>query len=554
MKNTTGYLTEPLLTQFFLIDAVCRGLISEQDRQRIFVELAHVFCVPMDADAVELYRVANTEPFKRITDCAAYERLCRTIEYAESAGQEVGLTVTDRTVLAQKREAMSIRNEIFKQIKNLTADTIADTLTETAMNGNVDAMVTLSFMEYHGICIAEDKQNALKRISLCAKWNHLFGNLMGIAYDGGDLSRYYNTLFTVLRGADRRLVFEDICAYTGYNELPVKSPVARIIEKAFSTNIITRNVYDRTFAKVAYSGLISAEDKEKLLLSKKRDAIASLSDIPFDAKKESCYPFDGASASALPLMRERELNGVLCALSPAFNGRMGLYRPLLVACMDDYVARMYAEAVKRGFSQCGVIEVDASVLRPADFAGGKENFVLRGLSETKRSNTVFLIKNCDELEEGALEELSRLLDHEYRRRFKLLEPTVSIDLSDVLIVLFSSRVNGTVRRLAEECDTVYGARISDEEKQAVIDTVFRQRSNAFGCEEMRMDDSCRSYLAPMQTGQIIRLIDGALKKAMYEKTNTVTAEALKSVFVKAGGVKREFGYQGGNCSEKYRAV
>ena len=49
-----------------------------------------------------------------------------------------------------------------------------------------------------------------------------------------------------------------------------------------------------------------------------------------------------------------------------------------------------------------VIEVDAATLGIQDFAGAKENFLLRGLSETKQSHTVFLVKHCDEMGETEL--------------------------------------------------------------------------------------------------------------------------------------------------------
>ena len=152
---------EPLLTQFFLIDAICRGFIDETDRKTIFEELARVFCVPFDEETEKLYSVADSSQYKNIVDNSGYERLCRTIEFAELSGQGTGLTQVDRVILAQKREAMKIKAEIFKQSKNLTADIIIDTLLDSAMNGNIDAMVTLSYMEYHGICVCKDTQSAV---------------------------------------------------------------------------------------------------------------------------------------------------------------------------------------------------------------------------------------------------------------------------------------------------------------------------------------------------------------------------------------------------------
>lgn len=554
MKNAVGYLIEPLLTQFFLIDAICSGFIDDAQRRQTLCELADLFCVPMDDQTEEFFQVANSEQYKRIVDYSAYERLCRTIEFAQNSGQDIGMSPADRVILAQKREALLIKSELFKQSKNLTADIIADTLLTTAMNGNVDAMVTLAYMEYHGLCIYKDTQNALKRMKLCAKWNNLFGNLMGIAYDKRNKAEYYNTLYSILRSGNQREAFQYICSFTAYEKACVRKPVARILEKAFGLGIVKRNAYDPIFAKVAFSELICQEDKEKLLLNKKKDAIVSLSEIPFDVDRGTGFAFDAKKAEKIPLDRSQELHRVLCGIWPATNNRTELYRTLLVAGDDDYLSQMYVGALKQGFSKGNkVIEVDAGVLTLQDFVGAKENFILRGLSETKQSHTVFLVKQCEEIGEKELPELIKLLDYQYRRKFNLLEPTVSLDLSDVLIVLFASEVNGKVRKLAQECDTVWTQRISEAEKQTVIDAMFRSRSKSFGISRVKMEDGCRDYLATFKTGQIIRIIDGALKKAAYDNAPVITAAAMKNVSDQQKLVrsKREFGYLGGAFHEEY---
>lgn len=554
MGNAVTYLMEPLLTQFFLIDAICRGFVDEAQKREVFEELANVFCVPLNSQTEEYFRTANSNLYHNITDYATYERLCRTIEFAENSGQDIDITLIDRVVLAQKREAMLIKSEIFKQSKNLTADIIVDTLLDTAMNGNVDAMVTLAYMEYHGLCICKDVDNAQKRLSLCAKWNHLFGNLMGIAYDTCNEQDYYNTLYTILRSSNQREVFKYICEFKGFEKDCEKSAVARILEKAFGLGIVRRNVYDQIFAKGAFSQLICAEDKEKLLLSKKKDAIASLSDIPFDVDTEKPFGFDEAKVKSVPLQREEELHKILCSLYPPVHNRNDLYQTLLVAGNDAYIADMYMNAVKAGFAgKSKVFEVDAGTLSVQDFVASKENFVLRGLSETKESHTVFLVKNCEELGEGELNELKKLLDYAYRQKFKLMEPTVSLDLSDVLIVLFASEVNENVRKLAQECDVVWTERINDGEKQTVIESTFRTRSKSFGMEKAKLEDAGKRYLAPFKTGQILRIIDSALKKAAYDNETVVTAETLKTITAQQNIKKsrREFGYLGGAACEEY---
>ena len=81
-----------------------------------------------------------------------------------------------------------------------------------------------------------------------------------------------------------------------YKNTFLKCPIAKIIEKAFGLGVVKKNTYDQIFAKAAFSNLISSEDKAKLLLSKKQDAIVSLSDIPFDVDREKQFIFDKKKA------------------------------------------------------------------------------------------------------------------------------------------------------------------------------------------------------------------------------------------------------------------
>lgn len=553
MKNTVRYLMEPLLSQFFLIDGICSGFLSEETRKTAFQELAEVFCVPMDGETESYYTAANASHFKSITDYAAYERLCRMIEFAQKSGQEIELSSVDRVILAQKRDAMQILSRLFRQSKNLTVEVIEETLRDKAINGDVDAMVTLSYLEYHGICICQDQETARKRLALCAKWNNLFGNLMGLAYDTENRDGYYNTLYTILRSAGQREVFAYLREHKDFDGEAVKDPVARVIEKAFGMGVIQRNTYDRVFSKVAFSTLISTEDKEKLLLNKKEGAIASLPPIPFDVDRNRKLRFSTEKASVEPLSRQDELRRILCSISPAVADRNALYRTLLVVSEDDYISEIYAKALKNGFGSAQVLEIDAGMLTLQDFVGAKENFILRGLSETKDSHTVFLLKHCDELGEREMEELIKLLDYEYRRKYKLLEPTVSLDLSDVLIVLLASECNRRVKQLSEECDVVMTRRLSEEEKQAVIDTMFRDRSRCFGMEQAQLEPACRQYLAPLRMGQILRLLDDALKQAAFEDQPLITAQTLRNISNQQCIHRntREFGYLGGGNHEKY---
>lgn len=546
------YLLEPFLTWYYLLESTCGAFMSEREKSKHFYELAKVFCIPETPELDSCYQDSNLEHFREIADFSSYERFCRMIEFAQKSGQDIGLTERDRMILAQKREAMEIRSELFRQAKNLTKESVSATLQTMAMNGNLDAMVLLSYMEYHGICICRDRNDAVKRIRLCAKWNSLFGNLMGIAYDEEKRQNYYDTLYTILRNAGQKQVFEHICKVRSFSGKCEKNPVARIIEKAFGLGIAKRNIYDQLFAKVAFSDLISVEDKEKLLLNKQKDAIVSLSDIPFDVTWDGAVEFDERCAEDLPLKRKEEIRKILRNVVVAGSCPAEAYTPLLIVSSDDCIADMYSKMLKKGFSESSVIEIDAGTLNTQDFEGGRENVFLRGLSETKSARTVFMLKHCEELSENQLSELMKVLDYGYRKKFKLFRPTVSLDLSGLMFILLSGERNPNVMKLSECCDTVWTERISAEEKDLVVESVFRARLRSFGLEQLTMEEGCLEFLAGYDSKQVQQIVDGALRWAVFEKSDRIPLSTVKAVCKEQNLAvpRRGFGYTGGEYHAK----
>ena len=553
MNKNVEYLIEPLLKQFFLIDVICGEYLGHEERSKIFRELSEVFCVPFTRETEQCYQIAINYPYNNITDYAAYGRLCRTIEFAQLSGQKVVVTPMESMILAQKREAVKSKDEIFSKNKNLTADMIVETLSSKAMNGNVDAMITFAYMEYHGICTGQDRETAKSSFALCASWNSLAGNLMGIAYDPQNRLTYFETLCTTFKRTKQKEVFRYICKNYKYPEKVTESPIAEIVEKAFGLEIIKKNAFDPLFAKVVFSSLLSIEDKEKILLSKKKDALASLSDIPFDAVRHCVFTFEAACVQ-IPLKRDEELEQILCGLSPVAKNQCYYYKPLMIAGNDPFVTKMYMQAIEDGFGQDDpVIKVDAGALVLRDFVGGKEHYILRGLSESKRANTVFLLENCEALEDEVLDELIKLLNSGYRQKFKLTEPTVSLDLSDVIIVLFASEVDEKVRKLSEECDAVWTERLSEKEMMTMVDCAFKRCAEAYRAANVVLDDAGQRYLSTFNTDQIAKIIDYALKKALFDGASIIDVDLLKSIVSKQNIThhKREFGYLGGGSREKY---
>jgi len=542
---TNEYLFDPFLTQYYLLEAVCENFLSERERARLFRELAAVFCVDGDGELEEYYRLSHEDPYREIRNLPAYERFCRTVEFAQRSGQQVDFSDRDRIILAQKREAMEIKAELFRQARNLTRETVTATLLNAATNGNVNAMTLVSFMEYHGVCFCKDRDNALRRIRHCARWNNLFGNLMGLAYDE-DGQRYIDILGTVLRNASQKRVFDHICRRKGWKNSFRRDPAARLVEDAFGIGVIHRKAYDRTFAKVAFSQMISAEDKGKLLLTKQKDAVAMLSDIPFDAASDPVPAFDRNGMKKLPLIREAEVQKILRNLTVAETCPPQVYAPLMVVAHDDYVANMYADGMKRGFGEDRVVEVDAATLTERDFAGSGEHLLLRGLSETKNARTVFLIRNCEELSAAACDEMEKLLDYGFRKKFKLFQPPVSLDLSGLVFILLASSRTPQVTALSRQCDTLWAERLREEERPRVVDSVFRTRARCFG-SKAKLETGCREYLAAYEPAKVQQIVDHVLRRAVFENLERVPLAVIKEACEECNATvpSTGFGYRGG---------
>ena len=541
------YLLEPFLAQYFLIDAVCRPYMSESDRHSVYNELARIFC--LDGEEVEaIYNDTRKDCFDAITDITTYGRLCRTVEFAVDRGENVELTPTDTLILSCKRQAMTVKAQLFQQAKNLTRETITDALTSTATKGSIDAMALLSFMEYNGICVPADRVNAIKRLRLCARWNSLFGNLMGIAYDPERISFYLSILGTSSRTEGQKRAYESICSRYGRTTEFTRDPVARMIDKAFGLGIIKRSTYDQFFARVAFSELISCEDKSKILLNNTPETIKQFTELPFDAKRGGRAELDVSAADEMPIRRENELEKILRSLAVAQTCPAQVRKPLLIVSDDALVGSFYEEMILKLTSTLPTLVLDGGTLTERDFDGSKENVLLRGIGETGRVDTFFIIKDLDELENRPMDELIKVIDNKYRARLKLFAPAVCLDLSEARFVLLASGRSREIGRLSCYCDTVYVDRIRDDERSEAVNHLFRRGSEAFGLNDMTVTEEGKNALSRLSPDRLVTAIDGLLRRAVYTGEHTVTGEDVSTVCADEGltPARRGFGYTGGD--------
>lgn len=546
MTEEYAVLREGFLTFYYLITSVCRGYLDKETEEKIFGELREVFCLPKTDEINRLYTASCAEVYRGISDLSSYERLCRMMEYAEKTGQDMGILPLDRLILAQLRTAVHKKAAILSQEKNTTLETILTSLQCSASNGNIDAMLLTAFMEYHGICVSRDPERALRRMRLCARWNNLCGNLFCLSYDAARGKEYLSVLSAILKGASQKQVYDVICRRHGEGEEVEKNATAALLEKVFSMGMQKRERYDRAFARVAFSDVIATEDKEKLLLGHGQEG-ASLEALPLDLRYGT-ITLDAAPWQSAPLKRTGESEKIMQNITVAVRCSGEVYKPLLLLCNDDYVTDMYADLLKKTLCGATVAEIDASTLSERDFAKDTDNIFVRTLAATKRADTFFFLRNADALTETGAEEAARMFDPDYRRRFKLFHPSVSLDLSGIRFVLFASGRSALGRHFRQVCDTVSPENVNEKEKEVAVKHAFRVFREKFGLPELDMENgACLSYLSAMDSRQMLQTLDGAMRRAVYSGSAILTLALLQQAGTEAtASGKGGFGYAGGN--------
>ena len=531
-------MNEFLLNAFLVRYCYLSAVIPNDCRQDPFGELADVFCLEYEKELSDYRWLLCAPHFASMQDKNSFERFCRILEFGRLSGQNATLSDAENRVLSAKREALGALHKILPA-GELARESVSSALYAAAVKGDLYAMTALAYMEYHGIGMRADREGALRRIFAAARWNDLFANLMGLAYDTKRQSVYNDRLHTVRFGAGI-----EICdSVTAFREITAPArhdAVAALLERAFAMQIVKPECYDRTFGRVVFSSLASVQDKEKLLFAG-REAIASLARLPFDVKNTP-MSFDFSLSAQVPWQGDRILRNLTVLLTGSH-----LAKPLFLSCADNYAAWAYADLFRRGFADSPLYTVDAKSLTERDFSRSEEHLLLRAMSCTRSACPVILVTGAEELSPHLSPELVGLFDPRARERFAL-SYGVSMDLSGARFIFIAACRTAALRPLYEECDTVNVAALTKEEKSFILQRVFDTRKACFGCDRMQLEDACVEPLAGLDLEKAEAVLDCAIGMALYQNRDAVTLLMVKQIMEekRITAQKRGFGYSGGN--------
>lgn len=503
-KNTSvpEYLRGAFLTNYLFFDAAFRPFLTPEALDRAYREYADIFCIGDDEWLDHIYGILNTDIFTRATGLHEFNMLSRTASlYPECFSGD------EKYLISLRGTAMRVRTERLGNDKNMTCDRVLLSVESAAKHGDTDCIGLMSYMLYNGVLVRRSTARALKDIARIAEWNSQFGLLMGMRYgDGQTADDYMSRLRTVMNSSSVGDSFDYIAESRGVNPADVPdNELALALEKAFNRQAVTRSLLSAPTLRMLRSPVLSDETKKQLLARKSRDD--SFAGLPLNIRTSTPFCKVVSLDNRTPLVRADELEHVRANLGAVdVHGRFD-YKPLLLVCEDSFVLDEYKKIISATLAGRKFGSVDAA--DPGQScSGGSDNAIITTLDKLGDAGSVIFVENCDALSAESGRELVSFLRSEYRSNYRIASPSVCLDLSDMLPVLFATEE--PCREICEAADVLHLRPMSPEERRTIISQVVADKAGLFGLSDITLTERAYDELERYSMPQVSRMLDRAI--------------------------------------------
>ena len=510
MLNAT---IELFLSEYFLFKAVLGKYL--ENGEHLFRRLSKIFLIP-EASVTELYRLTENDIAKGITtekDFMQYQRMQKYSLLIGSAGK------TD----AAWEEVAGIKGNaiLIAQSHNLILDADASRnvvytcLSSAATGGTVTAMRIMGILQCEGIFLDKNEKAGLKSLSKAADWNDSISVLALLFYGKGDCG------FDMarLRQGVTNTPFEGLygIAAKEYGEADAFIEEVKLLEKAFNSGVLKREVYDPKYARILNSRALYIKDKERAVFTLNKELLCAISELPLKLSHERTSVTDGCGLNNCAVIREGEISAVSKALNNSDLRYLASYRPVCLCCESKYVLNMYSRAVKRETAQTHVEIIDVAELSEYDFEPTSNNIFVRSIDEDRDNRLLLFFYG--EISERKIEAVKGILQGARRAKFHLYNPNVTLNLSAVLPVCFCDGQNA--KWLKAYCDEIRLSPISADELSIAVKDILGRKQKLYGLKAINLDgEVCEIFKGyDIDTAEV--LIDAAVR-AHRERGATIT--------------------------------
>lgn len=512
-------ITELFLSEYFVIMASGGKFVD--DRKDMFARLSKIFMLG-NSETDKLFALCDNELVRDIVTEQDYLRYQRLQKYTSLTNDNAVLNSDIEEIIRVKGNALaaSAKQKLtFNPQTSRNAEYSA--LLSAANGGLVIALKILGILQCEGIFLEKNVNAGVRNLTKVANWNDCVGTLALLRYSQTDRAYNASRLRMIVVGTPFEKLFDKAVKTYGISAI-TDIPEVRLLNRAFESAILNRNVYNPMSARILYSNALSLKDKEKAMLSQDAGKLNVLSDLPLKLAERSITDVDVRAIDSVALKRPIEQRRIKTALNNADLRIYEQYRPLCLASDSQYVLNMYARAIFKPSETCRFDKVNIAELSGYDLEPSCNNVFVRSIDED--ADNRFLLFFVGNISDRALDFVKNFLLSSRRAKFHLNNPSVTLDLSPVLPICFCDRRNA--RLLEDILDVVQLDDVSDIEFPQALSDIIADKKALYGVD-ITIKGAIGEIFADCSVDKAERLIDVIARNHRKDgKSIVITRDAV----------------------------
>ena len=528
---------ELALHEYFVFEAVLGDYCV---KERIFPILGKLFRLT-DREIEEFLAKVSQHTVANIRDENEYFRKKRINEYLEFNGEtaEYGYSEEEEYLIALKGNAVTQMQKL-KMVaeKQSAAYSVYGDLIEKASAGILVALRILGILRCTGIGMAQDLERGRKTLEHAAYWGDVVSAIALCEYGDGAREKYASVVLACLKNTPCEYLREEIFPDVAPTVLP--DPNVRLLKKSMDASRVNKVMFDPVTARVVYSEVIDGEAKEALIFSGHRGNISEACELPLSLSYARPLVADRDVLTEQTFGRSEEVDRIMRNLANVDLRTNEVYAPLCLVSDSAATRARYFAAIKAAFGDANVARIKPPLFRN-DLSLDKNHVFLRNLVEKKANVLVFFFEG--EMERELFETFVAFLNGEERRRFRIQDPALSLDLGSVLPICICEKEYQ--RQLADHTDQIVIEPLGAAEKPLMIDRLYAHYCALYGIAAGTIAADVKKALEETDYDRIDAFFKKMLLNHRSELSGKEITMDLAKPYLKKGNGGSAFGF-GGN--------
>lgn len=530
-------LTETFLYNYFLFSAVL-GTVC--DKKALFFRLGNVFCLS-EEKLTDLFEATLSEALAEIAGENDFKRYKRIKQYNGLVGNKSCFSEAEDALIAVKGNALTVAAQYrLAADREATETLIVKNLMSYAEMGSVIALRVLGFIRCEGLIVTKDEKAGVKNLTKAMRWGDVDSALAMMRYYDSDKREVMKALNASVKDTPYEFLPEIVAESCGVSADEGCCENVSLIKKAISAARVKPDLYDPSVARVVFADTIDIKDKERIVFSDNEGNVSEACDLPLYLGSDELVVDRSAFGNA-PENRESERKAIARWFDNSDLKGTDAFLPLCVCSDSGYLLDYYDARIGGAIKNAHIERIDVAELREFDFEPTKNNVFLRGLQENK--NNVLILRLEGNIGEATVELVQAFLKNEKRKKFRLLRPTVSLDLSSVTVICLCDKENG--KKFEGLADIVKLAPVKEAEKPDIVRDILDRKRVVYATGEITVADEVMDKLCAMSVEAIAEILDKIVQDnrkrgaALY-----LSVELTKPYFSKRSNGGRAYGFGG----------